>query len=390
MGIKDIYHVAGVKTTAGARGFADQLPVTDATTVSRLKSAGAIVLGKTATTEFAYLDPAETKNPWNLERTPGGSSSGSAAAVAARMAPAALGSQTVGSVLRPAAYCGVVGLKPTYGRISRAGIMPLAWSLDHAGTFTRSVADAALLLKVLAGRDRNDPTSSDLPVPDYPALLVLDSPPRMGLVRQYFREESAPETASHLDSVVAALRAAGAAVEEVSMPGSFRAVHAATRLIAQAEAAAVHADLFRLHARQYRPKIRAFVEAGSLVPALAYLQARRLRRRFQREMEPLLARFDALIMPVVPAPAPDLSTTGDGSFCAPWSFAGLPALSLPTGIGAEGLPLAVQIVGKAFAEERLLAAAHWCESVLGPAAAPECGDKEIRANRRPASPGSHA
>ncbi|MBI5911726.1 MAG: amidase [Betaproteobacteria bacterium] len=373
VGIKDIYHVAGVKTTAGARGFADQVPVNDATTVSRLKAAGAIILGKTATTEFAYLDPAQTKNPWNLERTPGGSSSGSAAAVAAQMAPAALGSQTVGSVLRPAAYCGVVGLKPTYGRISRAGIIPLAWSLDHVGTFSRSVTDAALLLKVLAGRDRDDPTSSSLPVPDYPALLPADSPPRLGLVREYFLDESTAEVARHIELIVSALRAAGAAIEQVTLPDSFRAVHAATRLIAEAEAAAFHADLFRSHADEYRPKIRTFVEGGSLVPAVAYLQARRMRRRFQLDMDAILTLFDGLVMPVAPAPAPDLSTTGDGNFCAPWSFAGLPAISLPTGLGKEKLPLAMQIVGGAFAEERLLASAHWCELVIGRAATPPLG-----------------
>jgi aspartyl-tRNA(Asn)/glutamyl-tRNA(Gln) amidotransferase subunit A len=376
IGIKDIYSVAGVTTTAGARGFADQIPPTDATTVKRLKAAGTIILGKTATTEFAYTDPATTRNPWNFGRTPGGSSSGSAAAVAAGMVPVALGSQTVGSTLRPAAYCGVVGLKPSYGRVSRAGIFPLAWSLDHVGIFGRSVSDVAHLLQVLAGPDQEDPTASPLPAPDYQARLSTMTRPRLGLVRQYFLDRSTPEMAAHIESTSERLRSAGAVIEELPLPESFPLVHAATRLILAAEAAALHEELFRKHADEYRPRIRATIEAGTLIPAHVYFKAQRIRRRFQREMMPILDRVDALVMPVTPGPAPDLTTTGDGSFCAPWSFAGLPAISVPSGFSNGRLPLAIQLVGRSFAEERLLAVAHWCESIIGRMPSPVASDQQ--------------
>ena len=189
IGLKDIIDAAGLPTTAGARGFADTTPREDATCVARLRRGGAVILGKLQTTEFAFSDPAVTRNPWHASRTPGGSSSGSAAAVAARMVPAALGSQTVGSVLRPAAFCGVVGLKPTYGRVSRRGVVPLSWSLDHVGVFARSVADAALVMSAVAGHDPADPGSAAAPPPDVAALVVArppDRPPRLGLIGEPF------------------------------------------------------------------------------------------------------------------------------------------------------------------------------------------------------------
>ncbi|MBI5966711.1 MAG: amidase, partial [Deltaproteobacteria bacterium] len=182
IGVKDIYYTSGMKTTAGSKIFENFIPDHDATAVARLKKAGAIVLGKTATTEFASADPAPTRNPWNPDHTPGGSSSGSAVAVATGMCPAALGSQTGGSVLRPAAYCGVVGLKPTYGRISRYGVFALSWTLDHVGFLTRSAEDAAILLRVLAGSDPQDPTASKEAVPDYTRFLKSSrKPPRIGI-----------------------------------------------------------------------------------------------------------------------------------------------------------------------------------------------------------------
>src|SRR6266511_5144302 len=194
VGMKDIYYTAGLKTTCGSRIFADFVPSYDATPVARLKQAGAIILGKTVTTEFATMDPGPTRNPWHLAHTPGGSSSGSAAAVAARMVPVALGSQTFGSIQRPAAYCGVYGLKPTFGRVSRYGVFPLSWSLDHVGPLARTVTDVALVLQVLAGHDPHDPASSRAPVPDYlQAVQHADHPPRLGLVRPFYLERADPE-----------------------------------------------------------------------------------------------------------------------------------------------------------------------------------------------------
>src|SRR6266545_4091901 len=201
IGIKDIYWTAGMKTTCGSRIFADHVPTYDATTVARLKQAGAIILGKTVTTEFATADPGPTRNPWHLEHTPGGSSSGSAAGVAARMVPAALGSQTGGSIHRPAAYSGVFGLKPTHGRVSTYGVFPVSWCLDHMGPLARTVTDIALVLQVLAGYDPLDPATSRAPVPDYlQAVQRADRPRRLGLVRQFFLEHAAPELRAHTEA----------------------------------------------------------------------------------------------------------------------------------------------------------------------------------------------
>ncbi|MDR7520288.1 MAG: amidase [Armatimonadota bacterium] len=372
VGIKDIYHVAGMVTTAGASAFAHERPPQDAEAVARLRRAGAIILGKTATTEFAYADPTVTRNPWNLAHTPGGSSSGSAAAVAARMIPLALGSQTIGSTLRPAAYCGIVGLKPTHGRISAAGVIPLAWSLDHVGIFARSVEDAALVLSVLAGYDPADLYSVDAPTADYlGGLGRLTNAPRLGVPRGWYVERASQEIVAHLDDVAARLAGAGATVEDVPLPPSAHAVHEAGQLVLRAEAAAVHETRFMQHTADYQPKIRGLVESGLGVRATEYIRARQVCRRFRVEMTPIFDRVDALLMPVAPTAAPrGLASTGDPTLCAPWSFAGLPAIALPSGVSPDGLPLAIQLAGGAFREEHLLCVARWCESVLGFAAAP--------------------
>src|SRR5262252_3469112 len=227
VGIKDIFFTAGMRTTCGSQIFADYVPDYDATTVARLKEAGAIILGKTHTTEFATLDPAPTHNPWHLEHTPGGSSSGSGAAVGACMVAGALGSQTAGSVLRPAAYCGTVGLKPTFGRISRYGVFPLSWRLDHIGVLTRTVEDAALLLQVLAGYDPHDISSATIPVPDYLAELETCAAPRLGVMRDFFFERAEPEVRQHMEEVIASLRQAGAQICDIHQPESFNVGYAA-------------------------------------------------------------------------------------------------------------------------------------------------------------------
>ncbi|MBI4587778.1 MAG: amidase [Candidatus Rokubacteria bacterium] len=372
LGLKDIYHVAGMTTTAGAGAFAHERPVEDAESVARLRGAGAVILGKTTTTEFAYLDPTDTRNPWNPAHTPGGSSSGSAAAVGACMVPLALGSQTVGSTLRPAAYCGAIGFKPTYGRVSCRGVLPLAWSLDHVGIICRSVADAAVTLQVLAGHDPGDPLSAREPVPDYVgALPRAGRPPRLGLLRQFFLERAGAEVAAHLEAIAQALGRAGAGLEELKLPPSFGGIHDAGTRVMQVEAAAFHASRFATHAEQYRPKIRELIEAGLKLSGVEYVAAQRQRRSFREELAPLFERVDALLMPVAGAPAPrGLGSTGDPTFCAPWSFGGLPTIALPSGVAQDGLPLAIQLVSGAFDEPRLLAVARWCEATLGFSAAP--------------------
>src|SRR5499426_2965914 len=213
-GVKDIFYSAGLRTEGGSRVMAGFVPDYDATSLARLRTAGAILLGKLHTTEFATSDPAPTRNPWNLACTPGGSSSGSAAAVAARMVPLALGSQTIGSNVRPASYCGLVGLKPTFGRISTRGVMPLSYTQDHVGLMARSVEDIALGLTVIAGHDPEDPSSSRAPVPDYLAAITRRRAPRIGLVRQVFFERATEEVAGVTSAAVDRLARAGAIIEE--------------------------------------------------------------------------------------------------------------------------------------------------------------------------------
>jgi aspartyl-tRNA(Asn)/glutamyl-tRNA(Gln) amidotransferase subunit A len=350
VGVKDIFDVAGMPTTGGAKSFAHTRPSADAVSVARIRAAGAIVLGKTVTTEFAYRDPAPTRNPWNHGHTPGGSSAGSAAAVAARMTPLALGSQTVGSVLRPAAYCGVVGFKGTHGLVPVTGVIPLAWSLDHVGVLTRSVGDAALAMSVLAGRDL-EPSGV--------------SAPRLAVAPELLGRASR-EVAAQIEAAADAFARAGATVSKIELPASLRDLAAAGLTVLEAEAAAYHEPWFAEHAGQYGPEMRSLIEAGLRVSATAYVNANRARLAFRDEVMPLLAAHDALLCPTAPAPAPaGLGSTGDGSLCSPWSNTGVPAITLPSGMASSGLPHAIQLVQAAGASSRLLGVAAWCERVLG-------------------------
>lgn len=368
VGLKDIFYTAGMKTTACSRIYADFVPEYDATCVTRLREAGAVIMGKAVTTEFATSDPSPSRNPWNREHTPGGSSSGSSVAVAAGMCPAALGSQTGGSTCRPAAYNGIVGLKPTYGRISRYGVVPVSWSLDTVGILVRTVDDAAILLQSMAGYDANDPGSAEEPVPNFLEEMGRHSgPPRLGLLKTgYFFDRSTPEVRQHNESVAARLAQAGAVVEELELPESFATAPDVQRIIMNVECAAFHEKFFRHRADEYGPRLRANIEMGLLIPSVTYLQAQRLRREFRRDLTALAERVDALLMPATPAPAPkDLNTTGDAAFQAPWTSAGLPTVVIPSGLSESGLPLGIQFAAPPFAEGRLLGAARWCEQALG-------------------------
>ena len=355
VGIKDIVDVAGMPTTAGAREFAHTRPTRDSGAVARLRAAGAVILGKTHTTQFAFRDPAPTRNPWNPAHTPGGSSSGSAAAVATRMVPGAIGSQTVGSILRPAAFCGVVGLKGPHGLVPVDGVVPLAWSLDHVGPFARSVGDAALMLSVLADQVVE------------PATVQA---PRLAIGRQLF-DRAEPELRRHLDAVVERLTAAGARVRELTLPPAFAEIHAAGQVILEVEAATYHAPTFARYASDYGPGMAEMIRRGLARSATEYVTANRARLAFREVMIPLLEAHDALLSPAAPGTAPaGLGWTGDASLCAPWSSAGVPSLSLPTGVDAAGLPLALQLVQAPDGLARLLGVAAWCEGVVRFAARP--------------------
>ena len=354
VGIKDIFDVEGMPTTAGARAWAHTRPTRDAASVQMLRNKGAIVLGKTHTTQFAYRDPAPTRNPWNVEHTPGGSSSGSAAAVAARMVPLALGSQTVGSTLRPAAYCGIVGYKGVHGAIPTEGVVPLAWSLDHVGVFARSVADLGLALEACGIQHG----------------IGLKRAARFAIAPELLARAE-PEVAASVQAAARALAAAGASIDELKVPTSFAEIHAAGQMILEAEAAAYHEASFGKHAAEYGEGIRSLVEIGLTRPAAAYVRADRVRRRFREEAHRVLASYDALLGPTAPAlPPRGLTWTGDASLCAPWSTAGFPSISIPTGVAPSGLPHAIQLVAVPERNEILLHVGAWCEGVLGFRAAP--------------------
>jgi len=367
IGIKDIIYTNGVQTQGGSKFLENFVPDYDATVVTRLKDASAIILGKTATTEYASYDPAQTCNPYNTEHTPGGSSSGSAASVAARMVPAALGSQTGGSISRPAAYCGLVGFKPTYGRVSVYGVLPLSFSLDHIGPLTRSVEDAAIVFQTIGGFDPCDPLSVNREVPDCIQVVntPLERPPRIGLIRSYFEDNADDAMRGATELAIEAFKAGHAEVREIVLPKSFKNIHNKHRLIMYAEGAAYHAERFERNAKKFGPNIRQLIQEGLLLPAVAYADARQHQLAFRSAMRSVFNNVDILLTPATLTPAPKgLSSTGDPSFNAPWSHAGLPTVVLPVTL-SNGLPCGIQLIGPEWKEDRLLQIAHWCETHLG-------------------------
>jgi aspartyl-tRNA(Asn)/glutamyl-tRNA(Gln) amidotransferase subunit A len=351
IGVKDIFYTAGLRTTMGSQPFAQFIPDHDARVVTKLKQAGALVLGKTVTTVFVFLDPGPTRNPWNLAHTPGGSSSGSAAAVAARMCPAAIGSQTVGSVGRPAGFNGLVSIVPTQSRISLDGAFPLAWSLDHVGGLTRSVPDLELLLDAISE------TSIE--------RVAAPPRPRIGVLREYFLDNMTPETRTLQDALVSKLAAANFRVDEVRLPARFDLALPALRTIIRSEVASVHEQLFRDNPEAYGPKLRELVETGMLLTSADYLRARRLRRQYQRDMVRLFDNFDVLLTPAARGPAPEgVGSTGDPIMNAPWSLADFPTMTIPYALASNGLPVGVQLSAAPLQEGLLLAVGKAVESVV--------------------------
>ena len=349
VGIKDIYDTKGLKTTMGSPLFADNIPERDAAVVAKLREAGAVILGKTETTEFAYLDPAPTKNPWNTGHTPGGSSSGSAAAVAARMCPLAFGTQTGGSVTRPASFCGVTAMKPTHDLLSREGIYPQSWSLDHVGFMTRSVEDLALTLGALTGIKAKSRIRK----------------PRIGVPTTYFNEAGTEEVTRNYLDAVSRLGRAGADIVESKLPDSFRFIHHAHRIIMFAEAASVHEAKFGESPTLYRPNMQGEIYSGLLIPSSTYLHAQRIRGRFRDEMITLMGDLDVLVtLATLTPPLKSLASTGDAAFNVPWSLTGFPTINVPSGLTGDRLPLGIQLAAKPYDEATLLSVAAWCESAL--------------------------
>jgi aspartyl-tRNA(Asn)/glutamyl-tRNA(Gln) amidotransferase subunit A len=364
VGVKDIIDVKGMWTRAGCSVYPARVAEADAPAVKRIRDAGAVILGKTETTAFANNDPAVTRNPWNTGHTPGGSSSGSGAAVADRMCPAALGTQTGGSVLRPAAYNGVVGLKPTYASISTEGVIPVSWSLDHVGPLTRSVQDAKTLFDVLKD-PRPDPFA-------YPSTCVSDrrrreigARLRLGVFRKYAASEASGAVIEHLDTILKRFEQAGMEVIELDLMEGFAAAAGAHRTIMDAELAAYHRTLFDSRGDRYPPNIKVRIERGLTVPGYTYIEAIHRRIAFQKAFGDVLSGVDAAILPAAPSAAPKgLASTGSPVFCVPWSVSGFPSITIPSGLDEQGLPLAIIIGSKPTDEERLFSVAARCERLL--------------------------
>jgi len=352
IGVKDIIYTRGMRTTLGSPLFKDFIPRSDAISVANLKRQGAIILGKTVTTEFATFDPGPTHNPWNLRHTPGGSSSGSAAAVAARMAPGTLGSQTVGSIGRPAAYCGITGLMPTQARVSRKGIFPVGWSLDHVGCFGRSTADLKLLFEGLS-------------------LEQADAPPlnrrlKLGVVQEFFYSNASPEARLMHEEIVRNIQSAGVEVQEVGLPEIFDIQSAILMTIMRAEMASAHNEIHRNNSESYKTKLRGLVETGMLLDAGSYLNARRLRRIYQTEMSQLFDHCDLLISLGAKDTAPEgLGYTGDPAFSGPWTLADFPTITLPHSLAENGMPVAIQLSAAPMQEPLLFHGARIVEEILG-------------------------
>jgi Asp-tRNA(Asn)/Glu-tRNA(Gln) amidotransferase A subunit family amidase len=356
--IKDIFDTADYPTECGSPLLKGRRPMRDCTAVARLREAGAVIIGKTVTTEFAYYHPGPTRNPRDPERTPGGSSSGSAAAVATGMAPLAIGSQTNGSVIRPAAFCGVYGCKPTHGTISRHGALMLSQTLDHVGVFARSLADTALILDVLAGYDPQDSDTRPVAAPSFLETTGEDPPlpPRFAFVRTPVWDKADPATRAAFEGLAARLGSAAAAVD---LGESYAAAWDDHRAIMAADMAHNLGAIVARGPDAASSQLRDFLAEGSSVAAVRYLAARDAARRYAAGFDEVFREFDAIITPSAPGVAPKGTATGSPVFCSLWTLTGLPALTLPLLQGEGGLPLGVQLIGARGDDARLLRTANW-------------------------------
>ena len=369
VGHKDIYLTKGIRTTGGSALFADWVPDSDSTVGRRWQDAGTVLLGKLITHEFAFglqfpghrFQPA--RNPWNLEHIPGGSSSGSGAALAAGLLHGATGSDTGGSIRGPAAFCGITGLKPTYGRVSRAGVMTLSWTLDHTGPMARTVEDCAYLLQAIAGHDAADPASSTRPVDDY--VGALDGNVRglrIGVPRNYFFEDADTDNVQAFEDALGTLRKLGADVRDLQIP-AFN-LSRSFMLIMLSEAFAYHEQDLRLHPELYGEMLRERLLTGALVTGPEYVQAQRVRMQICADVAEVMKTVDVLATPTTPKTAPTFKTMYDPELAfprtnmPPFNLTGQPTLALPCGLSASGLPLSLQLSGRAFEEATVLRLGH--------------------------------
>ncbi|MDB5611036.1 MAG: amidase [Bradyrhizobium sp.] len=365
--IKDIIATSDMPTTNGSPIYKDHVPAADAWVVERLRNLGATIFGKTVSTEFAWRHPGPTVNPWNSKHTPGGSSSGSAAAVAAGLVPLALGTQTLGSVVRPAAFNGVVGFKPSFGAIPRTGVHHLSPSLDHVGFFARRVDDVAFALSLLAGSSDRDPHGR--PVPGFhvdidTGLSPLDRP-RLAVVRFAKWSKAEVEQQKVFDAAISTLRGSGAILREFELAEIDHANWSAINTILASEAAVIFADQVERYPDRTSDHLKSLVQAGKAQSATDYLSAKALQDKLRSAFTADMSDYDAVLtLPAFGEAPQGLHYTGDAEYCAPWTLLGVPALSLPAGVGRNGLPLGIQVVGPYREDHRTLRAAKWIESVL--------------------------
>lgn len=374
--VKDLYETDGIRTTAGSLFFKDYLPEQDAVVVRRLKQAGADIVGKTNTHEIALgvtnINPhyGSPRNPWDTSCITGGSSGGSAAAVATGMCMAALGTDTGGSIRIPASLCGVVGLKPTYGRVSLRGIFPLSWNLDHAGPLTRSVKDAALLLQVIAGYDPDDPACVDMPVDDY--LREIEAGVggwKVALATGKFIEAGDPEVLAAVREAAHIFETLGAEIIEVDISWLYEATVANGQMV-QADGAAYHRERLEEHPELFGADVRQRLETGRDLSSGAYALVRRTQAEVRRRCETFFHQYEALLLPTTPIPALPIADIENSAshapaltrFTAPFNLSGMPALSIPCGFTPEGLPIGLQVVSGPWQETKILQAGHAFEA----------------------------
>ena len=366
VGIKDIIDTADMPTENGTVLHRGRTPRADAAVVRELRAAGAVILGKTVTTECAYFFPGKTRNPHNPEHTPGGSSSGSAAAVAASMVPLALGSQTAGSTIRPGSFCGVYAFKPTHGLIPRTGVLQLSRTLDHVGLFARSVEDIALLAEVLAGCDEGDPDTRPRARIPFQAVAAEEPPiaPKLAFVKTPHWERTDADLQEGYAELIDAL---GEHVEELELFPSAQSAWDWQRLVMEAEMAANLEPLWSAGKEKLSERLRGLIERGREVKAVDYQRVLNQLPAVRETLDELfMERYDAILTPSALGVAPKgLSATGDPLFCVPWTLFGLPAINVPLLRGGNGLPIGVQLVGRQYFDARLLRTARWLASAVG-------------------------
>jgi Asp-tRNA(Asn)/Glu-tRNA(Gln) amidotransferase A subunit family amidase len=365
--IKDIIATADMPTTNGSPVHKDVVPAADAWVVERLRNLGATIFGKTVSTEFAWRHPGPTVNPWNSKHTPGGSSSGSAAVVAAGLAPLALGTQTLGSVIRPAAFNGVVGFKPSFGAIPRTGVHPLSPSLDHVGFFARRVDDVALALSLLGGSSDSD--RHGRPVPPFDVSVESELPPiekpRLAIVRFANWSRAEPEQQQIFEAAIAKLRDAGAVLAELELAELDQINWSVVNTILTSEGAFIFSGLVERYPDRTSDHLKSLVKIGKTHSATNYLAAKASQETLRLEFANGISGFDAVLTLPAFGEAPEgLSYTGDAEYCAPWTLLGVPAISLPAGFGKNALPLGLQVVGAYRGDYRMLRVAKWIESAL--------------------------